>query len=312
MSQQKGLGKGLSALISESYSSSIQAQTVNRPAPEGGFTLLPLDSIIPGRFQPRRKFDASVLQELASSIAQSGVMQPVIVRPCPDERGKYELVAGERRWRAAGMAGLSGIPAIIREISDKSALELGLIENVQRQDLNPLEEAAGYQQLIDAFHYTQDELSDIIGKSRSHIANLLRLLALPDRIKELLMEDKLTMGHARALLAAPDPDSIALEVVRQGLNVRETEDLIRRETGREKGQRPRAGVGNGQRATGFSANSGGKAKDEDILALEASLSENLGLRVSINDRGHQGEILIGYDSLAQLDEVLRRLGGGSF
>lgn len=313
---QRKLGKGLSALMGENYSQTAAApasagKTPGSAAPrplDSSMPMLPLSRIVAGKFQPRMHFSEEQLYELADSIKKNGVMQPIIVRPSPEREGTFEIIAGERRWRAAKHAGLEEIPVILRELDDKQALELALVENVQRQDLRPLEEAKGYQRLLDEFAYTQEELSSTVGKSRSHITNLLRLLTLPEEVKNLLDEDKITMGHARALLNAKNPTALAQEIVRRGLNVRQTENLTRigggeavpNARGKEKKQpssmrRPSAEEG--------------KPKDPDILALEETLSENLGLRVSINDRGQSGEIVVQYQSLTELDEILRRLGG---
>lgn len=223
---QKGLGKGLSALMGEEYSSSVNSSsaTDNKAYSPG---TLPVGSIHSGTFQPRMRFDEEYLSELADSIEKNGVMQPIIVRPSLTESGKYEIIAGERRWRASKMAKMTDIPVIIRDIDDQLALELALVENIQRQDLTPLEEAGGYQRLIDEFGYTQEELARTVGKSRSHIANLLRLLSMPEELKTYLDKDELSMGHARALLNADKPVELAREVVKRGLNVRQTENLVR-------------------------------------------------------------------------------------
>ena len=196
------------------------------------------------------------------------------------------------------------MPVIIREISDKQALELALVENVQRQDLSPLEEAIGYQRLIEEFDYTQEELSSVVGKSRSHVTNLLRLLSLPEQVKKMLDNGELTMGHARALLTAPDPVALAKEIASRGLSVRQTEEVSREVQGNSKRSNARS-LGGG--SAGYRGNGN---KDPDILALEATLSDNLGLKVAIHDRGQSGEIVLSYDSLSQLDEILRRLGDG--
>ena len=227
-------------------------------------------------------------------------MQPIVVRLSPEHADKYEIIAGERRWRAAQLAGLTEVPVIIRDIDDQQALELALIENIQRQDLTPLEEAAGYQRLIDEFSHTQEELAKTVGKSRSHVANLLRLLTLPESIKVLLDEDKISMGHARALLNVPNPEELASEVVKRGLNVRQTENIAR------------TGIINSDQAPSpksFKQQHQPREKDPDILALESTLSESLGLNVSIEDNGQSGKIIISYDSLSQLDNILKRLGG---
>jgi ParB family transcriptional regulator, chromosome partitioning protein len=296
----KGLGKGLSALISEDYSRSaaLGPETITTTDEKSSSTLS-VHVIVSGKFQPRSRFTEEYLKELAESIRRNGIMQPIVVRPAPEQIDKYEIIAGERRWRAAQLAGLTDVPVIIRDIDDQQALELALIENIQRQDLTPLEEAAGYQRLIDEFSHTQEELSKTVGKSRSHVANLLRLLTLPESIKQLLDEDKITMGHARALLNVANPEELANEVVKRGLNVRQTENIAR--TGI---------IGTEQSTQHKSLKSfTPKEKDPDILALESTLSESLGLNVSIEDNGQSGKIIISYDSLSQLDNILKRLGG---
>jgi len=311
----RALGKGLSALMSESYSPMADAPHEPKIMPRGdglGMTL-PLEEIRPGRFQPRDHFDQKALMELTESIRRNGVVQPILVRQAAD--GKYEIIAGERRWRAAGMAGQRSIPVILRDYDDKKVMEIALVENVQREDLNPLEEAAGYQRLLREYSYTQEELALTVNKSRSHIANLMRLLDLPEDIRQLLIEDKLTMGHARALSGVPDASTLAEEVIRKGLSVRQTEKLARlgkRGEDEFRARKPRqkeaapepvaaAPVAEAPRENSY--------RDPDILALEETLSENLGLKVSINDRGQSGEIMIAYHSLDQLDDILRRLGG---
>ncbi len=310
--QQRGLGKGLSALISENYTHAqpAAAAAADKPVSSGGEATLRISQIVPGKFQPRVRFNEEQLKELASSIKKNGVMQPIVVRPLAREgRTVYEIVAGERRWRAANLAGLESIPAIIREITDQQALELALIENVQRADLTPLEEANGYQRLLEDFGYTQEELATAVGKSRSHIANLLRLLALPEDIKALLDEGKITMGHARALLGADNPSLIAQAIAMKGLSVRQAESLARR--GMEPRERkPRARSAGMEQLTQAASFKQSGPKDPDVVALEVTLSESLGMTVTINDRGPSGDIVISYESLTQLDEVLRRLGGG--
>lgn len=290
----KALGKGLSALMQDEYSNSV-SESAPAGAPPAG---LPIGSIVSGTFQPRTKFTQEYLEELAQSIRKNGVMQPILVRQRPNTN-TYEIIAGERRWRAAKMAGLKEIPAIVREIDDQQALELALIENIQRQDLSPLEEAAGYQRLIDEFGYTQEALSSTVGKSRSHVANLLRLLTLPEKIKEYLDADKISMGHARALLGSANAEELAEEVISRDLNVRQTENLTR------------GSVIAPKKVRGSTPSQGyvGHAKDPEIMALEENLSDGLGMKVSINDRGQQGEITITYESLTQLDKILQRLGG---
>lgn len=297
----KGLGKGLSALISEDYSrSAALAPEPEKTQEEKPSSTLPVGIIVSGKFQPRTRFTEEYLKELAESIRRNGIMQPIVVRLSPEHADKYEIIAGERRWRAAQLAGLTEVPVIIRDIDDQQALELALIENIQRQDLTPLEEAAGYQRLIDEFSHTQEELAKTVGKSRSHVANLLRLLTLPESIKVLLDEDKISMGHARALLNVPNPEELASEVVKRGLNVRQTENIAR------------TGIINSDQAPSpksFKQQHQPREKDPDILALESTLSESLGLNVSIEDNGQSGKIIISYDSLSQLDNILKRLGG---
>lgn len=298
MAKPRGLGKGLSALISET---SVVAVESRGASAESGVNSLPVTQLAKGKYQPRERFDEASLEELAQSIKKNGLMQPIIVRE-GGKSGRYEIIAGERRWRAAQIAGLMHVPVIVREIDDQQALELALVENIQRQDLSPLEEAAGYQRLIDEFGYKQDDLAEAVGKSRSHIANLLRLLGLPDEVKEMMDEGKLTMGHARTLLGAPNALELARQIAAHGWTVRQAEDASRNDKGQvKKTQAPRAGSSNWRPPVN---------KDPDILALEESLSENLGLKVAIHDRGQSGEIVLSYDSLSQLDEILRRLGDG--
>lgn len=313
---QRGLGKGLSALISENYvQPAAAAPKQAAPAPvatdtkAGGVYTLAVGKLHTGKYQPRLQFDDTALRELSESISKNGIMQPIIVRPSPRDSGMYEIVAGERRWRAAQMAQQQEVPVIIRDIPDKQALELALVENIQRKDLSPLEEAGGYQRLIEEFDYTQDELASTVGKSRSHVANLLRLLALPDEIKEMMDKGELSMGHARALLTAPNAVELARDIVRKGLNVRQTEQYSRLAQGVEKRTATRPGSATNRYQNGGSYQPPVN-KDPDILALEETLSENLGLKVSISDRGQSGEIVISYDSLSQLDAILRRLGDG--
>ena len=312
----KGLGKGLSALMGDSapmpVSPTTYAQTVAATDPE---SRLPISALKAGAYQPRRHFDPTQIEELASSIKKHGLMQPIVVRALAHMPGEYEIIAGERRFRAAKLAGLTSLPVIIRNVSDTEALELALIENIQRADLNPLEEAAGYQRLMDEFGYTQERLAPVVGKSRSHIANLLRLQKLPDSIKSRIDSGELTMGHARALLMAKDPDQLAKQIIEVGLSVRQAEDLA-------KGIEPKAAIslseanlapkqpaGNTNQAYGRSSAAAAE-KSEDVIQLENMLSGSLGLKVSIDTRsGQAGEVVVTYESLTQLDEILRRLGG---
>ena len=306
---QRGLGKGLSALISENYSQTVSApaatEKVQKPSAEmaSGVYTLSVTKLHPGKYQPRTQFSDQAIAELSDSIRKNGIMQPIIVRVSGKQEGKYEIVAGERRWRAAQMAKLDQVPVIIRDIPDKQALELALVENIQRQDLSPIEEANGYQRLIEEFDYTQEELSSVIGKSRSHVANLLRLLSLPEEIREMMDRDELSMGHARTLIGVPGAIEIARDIVKKGLNVRQAEQMSRDLQGVEKRV-----VTRGSRGTASAPRQQSGSKDPDIIALEETLSESLGLRVNIMDRGQSGEITISYESLSQLDSILRRLG----
>jgi ParB family transcriptional regulator, chromosome partitioning protein len=281
------LGRGLAALIGD-----VSAE----PAGDRGARAprrLPLAFLRANPSNPRQAFRAEDLDELTASVRDRGVVQPLIVRPVPGAKDAYEIVAGERRWRAAQKAGLHDVPVLIREASDKEALELAIIENVQRADLNALEEAKGYQQLIDQYRYSQNELADVIGKSRSHIANTLRLLNLPKEVQSLVIEGKLTAGHARALLTLEDPLAAAKRILADGLNVRDVEKIGANGGGRKK-------VAGGRKK---------RDKDADTRALEKSLSDLLGLAVTIEHKGGRGAVTINYTSLEQLDDVCRRLRG---
>ena len=283
-----GLGRGLSALFgeaSEDYASLDRVRQTKQ---------VPVEFLHPGRFQPRRKFDDTGIAELAQSVKEKGVLQPLLVRRHPDRPNAYEIIAGERRWRAAQAAALHEVPVVVRDLTDREALELSIIENVQRQDLTPLEEAEGYRRLLDEFQHTQEDLARALGKSRSHVANTLRLMALPDPIKAMLHEGALTAGHARALLTTADPITLAHRIVAEGLNVRQTETLA-------KGEDPT------QPRTPPPVGKPGSDKDADLISLEESLSEQLGLKVLIATRGKGGTLSIHYKSLDQLDDVLRRL-----
>jgi ParB family transcriptional regulator, chromosome partitioning protein len=304
------LGKGLSALMSDSYGQSLeQENTIKDDLVLVTKQSLPINKLKSGKYQPREYFNDIALQELSNSIAKNGIMQPILVRKTDDDM--YEIIAGERRWRAARMAGLDEVSIIIRDASDEQTLELAIVENVQREDLHALEEAKGYQRLMDEFGYTQENIASTVNKSRSHIANLLRLLSLPDEIQELFLANKLSMGHARALINSENPKQLADEVIMRGLNVRQTEKLVS-DSKQEKNPQivPRQKEPKTLTVT-TQYQQTQRPKDPDIMALEDTLSENLGLKVSINDRGQMGEIMISYQSLEQLDEILRRLGGGA-
>lgn len=279
------LGRGLAALIGDM--APIETTAAPTVAFLGGQKRLPLDFIIANRANPRRDFDANQLEELTNSIREKGVMQPLLVRPSEDPN-IFEIIAGERRWRAAQRAGLHDVPVIIREVDDKEALELAIIENVQRVDLNPLEEAQGYEQLIEQFSYTQQDLAQVIGKSRSHVANTLRLLKLPQDVREMVSSGQLTAGHARSLITTDNAVELAKRIVEQGLSVREAEKLTQGGT--------------------FSAKKPGpEAKDTDTVALEKRLSDALGLKVLIDHKPNGGKLEIRYRTLEQLDTVITRL-----
>ncbi len=281
--KRRGLGRGLSALLGD-----------EEGAPEGAPRTIRIDLLHPGRYQPRHQFDPAAIETLAQSIREKGVLQPLLVRHHPSLTGEYEIIAGERRWRASQVAQLHEVPVVVREIDDREALEIALVENLQRQDLSALEEAEAYQRLMDEFRHTQEAVAQAVGKSRSHVANTLRLLELPLTVKRLLGEGKLTAGHARALLGTEDPVVLANEVVRRGLNVRQAERLAKRgkikSSARQASPRPFP-----------------DSKDADTRALERELSMVLGLIVSIDPTGTGGTITIRYQTLEQLDDVLRRL-----
>ncbi len=266
------------------------APTTNAEAGPRG---LPIDLVQRNPSQPRKHFDEGELNELANSIRAHGVLQPILVRPIPG--GKFEIVAGERRWRAAQRAGLHAIPAVVRELNEVEVLEIAIVENVQRTDLNPIEEAQGFQALMDRFGRTQQDIADSVGKSRPHIANMLRLLALPDDLQEMVRDGRLSSGHARAILTAPDPRRLAQRAIREGLNVREIERLAQQAKDEKHGPRV--------------SSAAAETKSADTRALEQSLSDALGLGIVISDKNGAGELKITYKSLDQLDDVCRRLRG---
>ncbi|WP_027835825.1 ParB/RepB/Spo0J family partition protein [Maritalea myrionectae] len=284
------LGRGLAALIGDTPP--IDAP---RHADSSGIRRLPVEFIVASPNNPRRHFSADELEDLTNSIKEKGIMQPILVRPSQVEPDQYELVAGERRWRAAQRAGLHEVPVIIRELDDREALELAIIENVQRADLNPLEESRGYDQLLQQFGYTQADLAQVIGKSRSHVANTLRLMKLPESVQGYVADGALSAGHARALITAKDPSALAQRIVEGGLSVREAENLVQKQlrADEEAGDTP--------------ASAKKKQKDSDTLALEKELSDRLGLKVSIDHKERGGKIEIKYRTLDQLDDVCARL-----
>jgi len=281
------LGRGLAALIGDVGDENAALERAR------GQRRVPIEFLRPNPRNPRRHFNDEELDELASSIRAKGILQPILVRTVPGAGDSYEIIAGERRWRAAQRAGLHDVPILLLEIGDKEALEIAIIENVQRSDLNPLEEAMGYGSLIEQFSYPQAELARIVGKSRSHIANTLRLLKLPDSVKKFLADGRLTAGHARALLASDNPEALAKAIIEKGLNVRDVEALAGAQAearGKTVKRRPRG------------------SKSADVRALERKLSDILGLVVEINHRVTGGDMRIRYKTLEQLDGLCRRLG----
>ncbi|HUS55796.1 MAG TPA: ParB/RepB/Spo0J family partition protein [Thermohalobaculum sp.] len=308
--ERRGLGRGLSALLGEIAGESGGVSEIDGAA---GFrhsavamdaaaasdrspTTVPIERLHSNPDQPRRDFPETELNELASSIRQRGIIQPIVVRPDPTRPGEYQIVAGERRWRAAQRAQLHQIPIVVRVLDDRAVLELAIIENVQRSDLNPIEEANGYAQLIERFGHTQERMSDIVGKSRSHVANTLRLLGLPDQVQQMVRSGKLSAGHARALINAPDPTALAEQAILRGLTVRQVEDLARRVAAPPRRQ---------------ASHGGPPQKDADTRILEGDLSAAIGMAVSIehhpNDGG--GELRIRYRSLDELDRLCRKFTG---
>jgi len=260
-----------------------------------------VELIHPGRYQPRRNFDPENMQALVDSIKAQGILQPLLVRKHPEQEGHFEIVAGERRWRAAQAAQLHEIPVVLRELGDREVLEIALVENVQRQDLNAVEEAEAYRRLLDDFAHTQEDLAKAVGKSRSHIANMLRLLALPDEVRDLLREGKLTAGHARPLIGLEDAAVLAREVVQSGMSVRQVERIAKaRARVRDRGE---GGSSDSSSANGGSAT----GADADTAALERELTQLLGLKVQIVFNGQGGILSVHYHTLEQLDDVLRRL-----
>lgn len=286
---KRGLGRGLSALMAEVDLSAPVPASRER-------TMVAIEQIMANPDQPRRNFEPEALQELAASLKARGVLQPLIVRPHPKGDGLYQIVAGERRWRAAQMAQLHELPVIIRDLDDTEVLEVAIIENIQRADLNAIEEAASFRQLMDKFGHTQEKLAEALNKSRSHIANLLRLLSLPDQVQDWLKEGKLSAGHARALITAPNATQLARRIIDKGLSVRETEQLVRGQT----------------KPQGAKAKSAPAApeKDADTRALEGDLSAHLRMTVRIQHVGSEGgHLTITYRDLEQLDQLCQLLGG---
>ncbi len=275
------------------------SEAVDDDAGQGrGDQQIPIEQIHPNPNQPRKQFDSAPLDDLVASIKEKGVLQPLIVRPSGDG---YEIVAGERRWRAAQQAQLHSLPVLVRDFDDSEVLEVAIIENIQRADLNPIEEAAGYRQLMERFGHTQEKMAEALGKSRSHIANLLRLLNLPETIQKYISDGSLTAGHARALITARDPEALAKKVIAGDLSVRATEALVK------KANAPVAVY-----PESFGKKPGAGEKDADTRALEADLSAATGVKVTLTHKpdGESGQLTLQYDTLEQLDDLCRKLSGG--
>ena len=293
---RKGLGKGLSALLG-----SMEAEMGRLDREVGGeITTLAISKMSPSPFQPRQQFDQESLAQLAQSLASSGMLQPILVRPSKTTEGHYDIIAGERRWRAAQIAQMHDVPVVIRELDDKQTLEAAVLENVQRQDLSAIEEARGYQRLVAEFGYSAVDVAETIGKSRPHVANMLRLLELPGNVQKLVDQGKISAGHARALVGLDNAAELARFVLEKGLNVRQLEALVRKQR-------------NGSKTVGQSTQSKTAAeqrreKDADTLDAERRASEALGLPVSIDHVDGRGSITVHYQDFDQLDDILRRLG----
>jgi ParB family chromosome partitioning protein len=285
------LGRGLASLIGDVGG---EAAHVDRPRNQ---RKVPIEFLKPNPRNPRKTFADAELGELAASVKQHGVIQPIVVRPVKGAADRYEIIAGERRWRASQLAGLHEVPIVPVEVSDSDALEIMIIENVQREDLNAMEEAQGYHALAEEFKRSQEEIAKDVGKSRSHVANMMRLMKLPAEVQALIAKGDLSAGHARALIGVPDPLAAAKRIVAEGLNVRQAEALAHEEGVPER--KPQK------------ARSGGKTKDPDTIALEKRVSDALGLAVTVNHRDPGGSVQISYRNLEQLDEVMRRLAKGS-
>lgn len=298
--KRKGLGRGLAALLGEDPAApAAMSGEADRAAPRQ--LSLPIEHLVPNRYQPRTRFDEDALAQLADSIREKGIIQPIVVRRSKEAQ-RYEIVAGERRWRAAQRAQLHQVPVVVRDFSDAEALEIAILENIQRQDLNAVEEALAYRRLQREFNYTQEQLGQALGKSRSHIANTLRLLGLPETVRAMIADGKLTAGHARTLVAAEQPETLARRIVAEGLNVRQAEELVAGEKSVKAGGKPKPG-------SAGTAVAPRPDKDADTLALESSLSDQLGLKVAIalDGRGEAGELRMSFKDFDQLDDLCRRL-----
>ncbi|WP_417495047.1 ParB/RepB/Spo0J family partition protein [Maricaulis sp.] len=296
--KNRRLGRGLSALLGETEGESFEtapSEGSPTPASRDGVRMLAIELIRPNPDQPRKAMAEAELEALAASIAEKGIVQPILVRPAKGQGEAYEIVAGERRWRAAQRARLHEVPALVRHLSDQETLEIGIVENVQRADLNPVEEAQAYRQLIDRYGHTQEDIARAVSKSRSHIANMVRLLSLPAIVLTNLAEGQISAGHARAIATAPDPASLAQLIVDKGLSVRDAEALARQALDRPAPSRRQSPA------------KGEADKDADTRSLEADISARLGLDVDIRHGSNGGEVRVRYTTLEQLDDVCRRL-----
>lgn len=288
--KSRGLGRGLSALMAD-VNSDATTDTSAQRRPDMN---LPIERVVPNPDQPRRTFEQTALDDLAASIREKGIIQPIIVRKDPTDPSRYQIVAGERRWRAAQLANLHDIPVLVREFDDTEVLEVAIIENIQRADLNPVDEASGYKHLMERFGHTQDQLSKVLGKSRSHVANQMRLLALPDAVLDMLAKGELSAGHARAIIGHPNATQLARQIIEKKLSVRDTEKLAK------QGE-----------PTARKSVSSKTEKDADTLQIEAELAAQIGMPVRIDHKANQssGTVSIQYKSLEQLDDLLRVLAG---
>lgn len=298
--KKRGLGRGLGALFEDEEGTYPQVDPEGQ-TPGAVRRMAGIDQLEPGPWQPRKIMDPDALKELADSIAVHGVLQPLLVRAKPGHEGKFQIIAGERRWRASQKAQLHEVPVVVKELEDEAAMEIALIENLQRADLNPMEEAQGYQRLMEEFGHTQEKLAKSLGKSRSHVANMVRLLSLPASVQELVSTGLLSVGHARALITAADPEAMAKIVVENNMSVRDTEKLVNGE------KPPKSGTGKGSAGKGAA-----QGKDVDTVALEKEMTDLLGLKVVIDVKsdgkgGRWGALKVEFKNLDQLDDVLRRL-----
>ncbi len=290
------LGRGLSALFGDADASYQPKPIATTARGDKAATKIAIEFLQPGAFQPRRHFDEDTIKGLAESIRERGILQPLLVRALPGAKDAYEIVAGERRWRAAQLAGLHEVPVVVRDISDREALEIGLIENVQRQDLSPLEEAEGYKRLLEEFQHTHEDLAKTVGKSRSHISNLIRLLSLPKEVKQMIERGELSAGHARTLIVAKNPLQLAAEIISKGLSVRQAEALAKSQSSAADNKNAKPSKSTAQ-------------SDADILALEKGLQKLIGLKVKIQTDGKAGSITFYYQDLDQLDGIIKKLNG---